>query len=71
MFVHRKHWLLLSPVVDDIKMAGKKQKMAPMWKNLMKHVDIDESTSFLDHVYLGCSQRERKTEVKQCDRTIQ
>ena len=26
----------------------------------MKNVDLDEPTSFLDHVYLGCSQRERK-----------
>ena len=24
----------------------------------MKYVDLDESTSFLDHVYLGCTQRE-------------
>ena len=34
--------------------------MAPMWKKLMKNVDIEEPTSFLDHVYLGCSQREFK-----------
>ena len=25
--------------------------MAPMWKKLMKHVDLDEPTPFLDHVY--------------------
>ena len=31
--------------------------MAPMWKKLMKNVFIDEPTSFLDHVYLGCTQR--------------
>ena len=24
----------------------------------MKHVDLGEATSFLDHVYLGCTQRE-------------
>ena len=41
-------------------MAGKKWNMAPMWKKLMKHVDIDEITSFLAHVYLGCIQRECK-----------
>ena len=34
--------------------------MGPMWKKLMKHVDIDEPTSFVDHVYLGCTQREFK-----------
>ena len=27
----------------------------------MKNVDLDEPTSFLDHVYLGCSQRECKS----------
>ena len=26
----------------------------------MKNVDSDEPTSFLDHVYLGCTQRECK-----------
>ena len=26
----------------------------------MKNVDLDEPTSFLDHVYLGCTQREDK-----------
>ena len=34
-------------------MAGKKQNMAPMWKKLMKNVDLDEPTSHLDHVYLA------------------
>ena len=60
MFVHRKQGLFLSEYVDDIRMAGKKWNMAPMWKKLMKHVDIDEPTSFLAHVYLGCIQRECK-----------
>ena len=27
---------------------------------MMKNVDVDETTSFLDHVYLGCTQRECK-----------
>ena len=42
------------------KKVGKKQNMAPMWKKLMKHVDIGEPTSFLDRVYLGYTQRECK-----------
>ena len=50
MFVHRKQGLFSSLHVDDIKMAGKKQNMASMWKEMMKSVDIDEPTSFLDHV---------------------
>ena len=52
--------LLIGIRVNDIKMAGKKQNMAPMWKKLMKNVDIDEPTSFLDRVYFGCTQRECK-----------
>ena len=40
------------------KLPGKKQNMARMWKKLMKNVDLDEPISFLDHVHLGCTQRE-------------
>ena len=29
-----------------------------MWKVLNKEVDLGEPTSFLDHVYLGCTQRQ-------------
>ena len=43
--------------VDDIKLSGKKQNLDPMWKVLNKEVDLGEPTSFLDHVYLGCTQR--------------
>ena len=44
--------------VDDIKLAGKKQNLDPMWKLLNKEVDLGEPTSVLDHVYLGCTQRQ-------------
>ena len=44
--------------VDDIKLAEKQQNIGPTWKILMKDVDLEEPTSFLDHVYLGCPQRE-------------
>ena len=44
--------------VDDIKLAGRKQNIDPMWKVLNKEVDLGEPTSFLDHVYLGCTQRQ-------------
>ena len=39
-------------------MAGQKHNMAPIQKKPMKDVDLDEPTSFVDHVYLGCTQRE-------------
>ena len=58
VFVHRQKGLFLSVYVDDIKLAGKKQSIDPMWKVLNKEVDLGEPTSFLDHVYLGCTQRQ-------------
>ena len=57
LFVHRQKGLFLSVYVDDIKLAGKKQNLDPMWKVPNKEVDLGEPTSFLDHVYLGCTQR--------------
>ena len=50
--------LFLSVYVDDIKLAGKKQNIDPMWKVLNIEVDQGEPTSFLDHVYLGCTRRQ-------------
>ena len=58
LFVHREKGLFLSVYVDDIKLAGKKQNINPMWKIFNKEVDLGEPTSFLDHVYLGCTQRQ-------------
>ena len=52
LFVHREKGLFLSVYVDDIKLAGKKQNIDPMWKLLNKEVDLGEPTSFLDHVYI-------------------
>ena len=60
LFVHREKGLFLSVYVDDIKLAGKKQNIDPLWKVLNKEVDLVEPTSFLDHVYLGCTQRQCK-----------
>ena len=50
--------LFLSVYVDDMKLAGKKQNINPNWKILMKDVELGEPTSFLYHVYLGCTHRE-------------
>ena len=57
LFVHRQKGLFFSVYVDDIKLAGKKQNVDPMWKLLNKEVDLGEPTSFLEHVYLSCTQR--------------
>ena len=58
LFVHRQKGLFLSVYVDDIKLAGKKQNVNPMWKLLNKEVDLGEPTSFVDHETLGCTQRQ-------------
>ena len=58
LFVNREKGLFLSVNVDDFTLAGKKQNMSPTWKILTKDVGLGEPTSFLDHVYLGCTQRE-------------
>ena len=60
LFVHRRHWLFLIGTRGRQKMARMKRNMAPMCKNMRKHVDLEEPTSFLDHVYLECTQRECK-----------
>ena len=58
-----KQGLLLSVYVDDIKVAGRMQNKASMWKKLMNFVDLGEPASFLDHENLGYTARE-------CKRTI-
>ena len=58
LFVHRQKGLFLSVSVDDIKLAGMKQNIDPMWKLLNKKVDLGEPTSFLDHEDLVCTQRQ-------------
>ena len=56
-----KQKLILSVYVDDIEVAGKNQNKGPHVEEVdEKNVDFDEPTSFLDHVYLGCTQRECK-----------
>ena len=47
--------------VDDIKIGRRKQNLNSVWKTLMKLVDLGEPTSFLHQVYLGCTQRECKS----------
>ena len=58
LFVHRDKGVFFSVYVDDIKLAGKKQNLDPMWKLRNKEVDLGEPTSFLDHVFMVCTQRQ-------------
>ena len=50
-----------SVYVDDIKLAGKTETIEPTWKIFMEDVGLGEPASFLDHVYLGCTQSECQT----------
>ena len=60
-FVHRRQGLFLSVYVDGIKLAGRNQNLNTMRQKLMKFVDLGELASILDHVYLGCTKRECKS----------
>ena len=57
----------MSVYVDDIKLAGMKQNLDPMWKVLNKEVDLGEPTSFHDHVHLGCIQPQCRISKKTVD----
>ena len=37
--------------------------MDSMWKILQKEIDIEDPTPLIDHVYLGCTQREAKVDL--------
>ena len=51
-----KKGLFLSLYVDDIKNGWNEAKLFPTWKILMQDVDLGQPTSFLDHVFWGCSE---------------
>ena len=46
LFAHRPQRLFLSVYVDDIKSVGRMQNLSPMWKILMKLVDLGEPPAF-------------------------
>ena len=64
--MHRQKGLFLSVYVDDIKLAGKKQNIDPMWKVLNKEVDLGEPTSFLDHENLGMHSKTMWNKQRYC-----
>ena len=54
LFVHRSSYLCMWMTSNWL---SKKQNIDPMWEVLNKEVDLGEPTSFLDHVYLGCTSK--------------
>ena len=67
LFVHREKGLFLSVYVDDINWLGRNKIYYPMWKILNKEVSLEEPTSFLDRVCLGCTQRKCETSMDIAD----
>ena len=66
LFVHREKGLFLSVYVDDIKLAGKKHNIDPMWKVLNKEVDLGEPTSFLGSCILGLHSTRMRNKQRYC-----
>ena len=59
LYYHRAKRLFLSAYVDDYKMAGIKENIAPMWELLRsKGLDLEPAVPSKSNVYLGCAQRE-------------
>ena len=50
LFVHREEGFFVSVYVDDIKLAGKKQNLDPMWKVLNKEIDLGEQHQHLSWI---------------------
>ena len=58
LFVHREKGYSYLCMWMTSNWLERNQNIDPMWKVLDKKVDLGEPTSFLDHVNLGCTQRQ-------------
>ena len=59
LFVHRKQGFLFMWM--SLKRLESSRIWSPCGRTLMQNIVLDEPTSFLDHVCLGCTQGECKT----------
>ena len=64
LLVNRARGLFLSVYVDDVKLAGKTENIIPTWKFLMKNVDLEEPTSFLEPVFWDALKESVKSVMK-------
>ena len=61
MFIcHPSKRTILLSVGGRYQKCRKTANLGPTWKFLLKDVDLEEATSFLDHENFGCTQRECK-----------
>ena len=63
LYVHRQEKLFLSVYVDDFKMSGVAENLAPVWENLRTKMDLDLATPLSGGVCLGCGQYDIQTPV--------
>ena len=61
-----KKGLFLSVYVDDIKLAGKKQNLDPMWKVLNKEVDFGRINIFPGSCILGLHSTTMRNKQRYC-----
>ena len=54
-YSHSQEQLFLSVYVDNVKMVGRTESVAPMWRKLRKHIDLEDSSLELHQLYLGCT----------------
>ena len=60
VFQNKAKKLWLSVYVDDFKLVGAKENIAPMWKSLMRTIDLEPPIALHNNVYLGCKQEPEK-----------
>ena len=64
LFIVKKDYSYLCVWMTKIGWKGK--TLDPVWELLDKEVDLEEPISFLDHVYLGCTQRQMRNKQRYC-----
>ena len=50
LYKHSAKGLLLSVYVDDFKLGGRRENIAPMWKALGSHLDLDPPVNLRNNV---------------------
>ena len=63
LYFHARLRLLLAVYVDDFKMAGKAESIAPMWEKVGKLIELDPSVPLKGTTYLVCTQFETEPNV--------
>ena len=64
--VHREKGLFLSVYVDDIKLAGKKQNLHPMWKTTQQRSRFGRTNIFPGSCILGLHSTTMRNKQRYC-----